>query len=101
MYFINEWNEEQVYVIVPFEKLKADLISALKAELQGIQQEPQLPEEPQRKFYTPAEVREMFQISRSTLHNWKHQGILVPCKIGGKVLYEKNAVHKVYKKKTG
>lgn len=94
MKFPNELNDKQVVVLVPFEELKAELLNAVRQELRGIQ--PGQPtKDTHKKFYSPIEVRELFHVSRSTLHNWKQLGLLVPMKIGGKVLYEKNAVEQV------
>jgi len=100
MKFTNELNDKQVVVLVPFEELKQELINAVRQEMKGIQPETAV-EETHKKFYSPVEVRELFHVSRSTLHNWKHQGLLVPRKIGGKVLYEKHAVERVVGKKAG
>ncbi|MBS3914721.1 MAG: helix-turn-helix domain-containing protein [Bacteroidetes bacterium] len=100
MKFTNELNDKQVVVLVPFEELKAELINVVRQEIKGIQPEQQI-EDPHKKFYSPTEVRDLFHVSRSTLHNWKHQGLLVPRKIGGKVLYERFAVERVVGKKAG
>lgn len=91
----NSLNNKQVVVLVPFEELKEDLLNAVRQEIQGLKIEPAAKIESKSKFYSPVEVRELFQISRSTLHNWKHQGLLVPKKIGGKVLFERNAVERI------
>lgn len=99
MNYSKEKNDHQVVVLVPFKELKEELIDAVRKEIQGLQKESIPKEESNRQFYNPLEVRELFQISRSTLHNWKQSGMLVPCKIGGKVLYSKQTVEQVIYKK--
>jgi DNA-binding transcriptional MerR regulator len=50
------------------------------------------------KFYTIAQVMEVFQISRNTIYKWKKSGFLAPIKIGGRVLYEKGNVIEILNK---
>lgn len=99
MIFNKELNEGQFLVLVPFEELKVELIKIIQQEIQGLKLESEIKPESPQKFYTPIEVRSLFKISRSTLYNWKTEGLLVPKKIGGKVLYEKKAVELVVGKK--
>lgn len=44
------------------------------------------------RFFTIAQIMEVFQISRKTIYAWKDSGFLVPIKIGGRVLYPKSNV---------
>jgi len=44
------------------------------------------------KYLTSVDVSKMLKVTVQTLHNWKRKGILIPLKIGGRVLYKKEDV---------
>lgn len=43
-------------------------------------------------FYTREETRKLLSVSLSTLQNWKKEGVLVPVKGKGRVLYSKESI---------
>jgi len=49
------------------------------------------PKEPEKNL-SRKQVCEMLQVDMSTLHNWKHKGILVPLGIGGRVIYRRSDI---------
>ena len=44
-------------------------------------------------YYTRDEVSEILNVSLVTLHKWEKRKILIPVKIGKRVLYPKDIVH--------
>ena len=50
------------------------------------------------EFYSVKEVINVYGVTRQTLANWRKKGILVPYKIGRKVLYRTEDVYNNLKK---
>ena len=44
-------------------------------------------------FLKRSEVCDLLKVSAVTLHNWEKRNVLVPLKIGGRVLYNKGEVY--------
>lgn len=48
-----------------------------------------------KQYYTIRETSKLLSVSKVTLHKWKHKGLLVPMKIGGRPLYKREDIDKV------
>ena len=45
------------------------------------------------EYLTRIEVSKVLNVTVQTLNNWRREGVLVPLKIGGRVLYRKEDVY--------
>lgn len=59
------------------------------ASLQNNIEVAQVEAEEEEEYLTRKQMMEQYQVSKTTLHNWKIKGILVPVKVGRKVYYRK------------
>lgn len=50
-------------------------------------------------FYTPKEFATKVRVSTRTLANWERDGIIVPIRSGGKILYEEGQIQEAFRKK--
>lgn len=79
------------------EKCQKDL---LKTQVKKIPDLPSLTKKEEfikKELYTRKEVSHIFQVSTTTLHNWKKRKVLIPITIGGKIYYSRlcitNLIH--------
>jgi hypothetical protein len=52
------------------------------------------------EYLTRSETADLFRVSFSTLKTWGLKGILIPIKVGGKILYKYDDVKELEKLKT-
>lgn len=79
----------QLVGITP-QQLETAILQGVKSQFDDLKKEfqPKTPE----TYLTRKQVAEMLQVDLSSLHNWKHKGILVPVGIGGRVLYKRSDI---------
>ncbi len=79
----------QLYNVDPV-SYKQEIINELRTvlleELKNIQPQPE------KEYLSRDEVCEMLKVSKPTLHNWAKEGVLIPLKIGNRVLYLKSEI---------
>ncbi len=79
----------QLYNVDPV-SYKQEIINELRKvlleELKNIQPQPE------KEYLSRDEVCEMLKVSKPTLHNWAKEGVLIPFKIGNRVLYLKSEI---------
>ncbi|SIQ67221.1 helix-turn-helix domain-containing protein [Chryseobacterium sp. RU33C] len=72
------------------EELMQDFEQVVRKVVNQIQVEQTSKDE--KQVYTRKETSELLNVSYTTLHNWKVQGILIPTKLGKIVYYSKDKV---------
>lgn len=72
------------------QQLQESILQGIKFQIEELKKHFQ-PKEPE-KYLSRKQVCEMLQVDMSTLHNWKHKGILVPLGIGGRVIYRRSDI---------
>lgn len=73
------------------EELMEDFENVVRKVVNQIQVEQQTSKN-EKLTYTREETSKLLNVSYTTLHNWKVQGILIPNKLGNKVYYPKDEV---------
>lgn len=69
------------------------MINLMKKALESWQCPPCKEPEPEIKlFYTREETAKLLKVSLSTLHNHRKEGILMPMKAKGRVLYSRESI---------
>lgn len=79
----------QVYGTTP-ENLQQAIAQAVKEELADLKKhfEPKKPEE----YLTRNQVKELFQVDMSTIHNWTKSGKLKPYGFGARVYFKRSDI---------
>ncbi len=77
------------------EEMENRIFNRFKSELESIKKEFQ-PKQP-TEFLTRTQVKEMFDVDLSTVHNWTKKGKLKAYGISGRVYYKRSEVEQAIK----
>ncbi len=75
-----------------------EIVTAVVAEMKEQNPEPPQPSTDSQGYMTRKEVMALLKRCDSTMTKWSKRGYLVPCCIGGKYLYRKEDVMKLFAK---
>ena len=88
---------------IQIEQIDATIIFDIMKQLQELHKEVKEIKEtikPEDRFLTRKEVKELLQISYTTIHNWQKQGILHGVHIGNKIYYKFSDIQALLNKKS-
>ena len=88
---MNTTNNNTLLFQITKEELMQDFEQIVRKIVNQVQIEQQT-SKTEKQVYTRKETAELLNVSYTTLHNWKVQGILVPTKLGKMVYYPKDEV---------
>ena len=88
--------EKQIqFIAISPDELQSRIMEGVKAEIDSLKKEFQ-PREP-TEYLTRNEVRQMFHVDLSTIHNWTKKGKLHAYGIAGRVYYKRSEVERSIK----
>ena len=88
--------EKQIqFISITPEKIENRIINQMRAEIDALKKEFQ-PKEP-TEYLTRNELRQMFHVDLSTVHNWTKKGKLKAYGIAGRVYYKRSEVEAALK----
>ncbi|ALU75414.1 helix-turn-helix domain-containing protein [Tenacibaculum finnmarkense] len=83
--------EQQVQLIqITAQQLQDAIIKGIADQLQELKKTFQ-PKQP-TEYLSRQETADLLKVDLSSLHNWRHNGTLVPLKIGNRVLYTRKSI---------
>ena len=85
--------QKQILTTFDPEEFKATLSAIVKESIKEL-----LPKE-QKKYYTRAEVCKLLKVSLPTLHSFINKGKITALKIGGRTLFDADAINESIKTK--
>lgn len=83
------------FIQISPEQFQESIISGVKSELEKLSKEFQ-PKQP-TEFLTRNEVKNLFKVDLSTVHNWTKRGKLKSYGISGRVYYKRDEVEQAIK----
>jgi len=78
------------FVAVSPEELRDAILSGVRVEIEKLKKEFRPKEPPE--YLTRQDVKDMFRVDMSTVHNWTKAGKLRAYQIGGRVYYRRDEV---------